>query len=309
MYKQILLLALIGLSLQVKLIRKINFKNNCQDTVWVGGFAVPLPPSTGWEMKTGREFSMPVSGSSVAARFWARTDCKWVGDKFQCSTGDCGTPMNNFGIECKGITGQAPATLVEFTLSTSGAPDFYDMSNVDGYNIPVYFGPTPGSFSYVDNPDLGKFNCGSPSCNLDTSRCPRELQFKGASGRTYCYSICAAIYNNEQVQNNKDILGPIASDPMKRDLVCCACGEGTGGCTDPSSHFCCSPLDPRSGIGGRCYVQNWPKPSSNFDRYDKVFKDQCGDAYSWQFDDMQSTYQCMDADYDVVFCPKKASEW
>jgi hypothetical protein len=242
MYKQILLLALIGLSLQVKLIRKINFKNNCQDTVWVGGFAVPLPPSTGWEMKPGSEFSMPVSGSSVAARFWARTDCKWVGDKFQCSTGDCGTPMNNFGIECKGITGQAPATLVEFTLSTSGAPDFYDMSNVDGYNIPVYFGPTPGSFRYVDNPDLGKFNCGSPSCNLDTSRCPRELQFKGASGRTYCYSICAAIYNNEQVQNNKDILGPIASDPMKRDLVCCACGEGTGGCTDPSSHFCCHHL-------------------------------------------------------------------
>lgn len=98
MLKYLLLAAVVSLSLQVKLIRKLNFKNLCQDTVWVGGFAVPLPPSTGWEMKPGEEFTMPVTGSSVAARFWARTDCKWVNDKFQCSTGDCGTPMNNFGI-------------------------------------------------------------------------------------------------------------------------------------------------------------------------------------------------------------------
>lgn len=58
-----------------------------------------------------------------------------------------------------------------------------------------------------------------------------------------------------------DILGPIAADPMKKDLVCCACGEGTGGCIDPKSHYCCSPLDPRQGIGGRCFVETWPKPS------------------------------------------------
>ncbi len=90
---------------------------------------------------------------------------------------------------------------------------------------------------------------------------------------------------------------------MKRDLVCCACGPGTGGCEDPRSHYCCSPIDPRQGIGGRCHVQDWPKPSQYFDRYDKVFKNQCGDAYSWQFDDISSTYQCVDADYSIKFCP------
>lgn len=95
---------------------------------------------------------------------------------------------------------------------------------------------------------------------------------------------------------------------MKKDLVCCACGPNNGGCTDSRSHYCCSPIDPRQNLGGKCYVEQWPKPSSNFDRYDLVFKSQCPDAYSWQFDDMQSTYQCKDADYDVVWCPD-GSEW
>jgi hypothetical protein len=143
---------------------------------------------------------------------------------------------------------------VEFTLSTSGGPDFYDLSNVDGFNIPVSFGPTPGSFLYVENAGLGKYNCGSPSCKLNTNECPRELQFKGGDGHIYCYSICAAVNNHQQIQRNYDILGPIANDRMKRDLVCCACGEGNGGCQDPRSHFCCSPHDKRAGIGGRCYV-------------------------------------------------------
>lgn len=192
----LLLLLILHAAVAMKAVRKFHFKNQCPDTVWVGGFAVPLPTSTGWEMKPGADVTMPILGNSVAGRFWARTDCKWNGDKFQCSTGDCGTPLNNFGIECRGITGQAPATLVEFTLSTTGSPDFYDLSNVDGYNLPIYFGPTPGTFIKVDNPDLGKFNCGSPSCRLNTSKCPRELQTVGSTGRTSCYSICAAVYNN-----------------------------------------------------------------------------------------------------------------
>lgn len=86
-------------------------------------------------------------------------------------------------------------------------------------------------------------------------------------------------------------------------MVCCACGDGNNGCPDPRSHFCCSPLDKRPNIGGKCYVEQWPKPSENFDRYDHVFKNQCHEAYSWQFDDISSTYQCIDGDYLIEFCP------
>lgn len=235
-------------------------------------------------------------------RFWARTGCRWVNGQFKCDTGDCGAQPNNFGVECKGISGQSPATLVELTLSSSGGSDFYDLSNVDGNNLNIEFGPIPGTYQKVNNPDLGKFNCGTPGCRFNQQLCPPEIQLETSSGK-YCMSICAAVYNGQQVQKHQDILGPIARDEMKRDLVCCACGAGNGGCQDPRSHYCCSPLDPRSNIGGRCYVQNWPKPSQFFDRYDRVFKNQCPDAYSWQFDDVSSTYQCVDADYSIKFCP------
>ncbi len=277
--KSLFLLALVMMLTLVpanawKQVRTFKFKNSAGKTIWIGGFGVPLMAQTGWEMPPNSENTVQVSANTVAIRYWARTGCSWKDGKFVCTTGDCGAPLNNFGIECRGITGQSPATLIELTLSNSGSPDFYDLSNVDGNNLNVRFGPIPGTFIKVNNPDLGKFNCGSPSCTFNQGICPRELKLQKADG-TYCMSICAAVYNGEQVNKYPNILGPIANDPMKRDLVCCACGAGTGGCTDPNSHFCCSPLDPRPNIGGKCYVQNWPKPSEFFDRYDHVFKNQC----------------------------------
>ena len=108
-------------------------------------------------------------------------------------------------------------------MNNNGGSDFYDISNVDGYNVPIYFGLVPGTFQYVNNPDLGKFNCGNPGCTLNTNSCPQELRISGGDG-TYCYSICAAVYDQNQVNNHWNILNPIASDQMKKDLVCCACG-------------------------------------------------------------------------------------
>jgi hypothetical protein len=96
-------------------------------------------------------------------------------------------------------------------LSATGGSDFYDLSNVDGNNINIAFGPIPGTYQKVDNPDLGKFNCGSPSCTFNQDLCPREIKYQTKSG-SYCMSICAAVYNAQQVQANKDILGPIAAD-------------------------------------------------------------------------------------------------
>lgn len=117
-------------------------------------------------------------------------------------------------------------------------------------------------------------------------------------------SICAAVNDAEQVKKYPNILGPIAKDSWKNDLVCCACGPNApGGCYNKNSRYCCSPFDQTAVKGGVCHVENWPKPSSLSDRYDKVFKDQCPDAYSWQFDDHSSTYQCVDADYYIDFCP------
>lgn len=63
--------------------------------------------------------------------------------RFVCDTGDCGSEANGFGVECRGVGGQPPATLAELTLrpagntADDGNTDFYDISNVDGHSVEV----------------------------------------------------------------------------------------------------------------------------------------------------------------------------
>lgn len=49
-----------------------------------------------------------------------------------CATGDCGGR-----IECNGAGGVPPATLAEFQFDGHGGLDYYDVSLVDGYNLPM----------------------------------------------------------------------------------------------------------------------------------------------------------------------------
>lgn len=191
--------------------RRFQFINNCPQTIWIGGMGQPQVSNTGWEMPAKTEYNLNVAANTVAMRFWARTGCRWVSGQFKCDTGDCGAGPNNFGVQCKGISGQSPATLVELTLSPSGGSDYYDLSNVDGNNLNIEFGPIPGTYQKVNNPDLGKFNCGTPSCRFNQNVCPPEISLETGSGK-YCMSICAAVYNNQQVEKHRDILGPIAGD-------------------------------------------------------------------------------------------------
>jgi len=89
---------LISLSESFKAVRTFRFRNNCNQTIWVGGFGVPLMGKTGWEMPPKSEETQSVLANTVAIRYWARTGCNFKEGKFVCSTGDCGAPLNNFGV-------------------------------------------------------------------------------------------------------------------------------------------------------------------------------------------------------------------
>ena len=89
--------------------------------------------------------------------------------------GDCGAPTNGFGIGCKGIGGQPPATLAEFTLNGYGGSDYYDLSNVDGFSLGMAIKPIPSQFTMVNNPSLGKYNCGTVSLLLLTIDCLKNI--------------------------------------------------------------------------------------------------------------------------------------
>ena len=81
---------------------------------------------------------------------------------------------------CNGAGGVPPATLAEFTLGTQ---DFYDVSLVDGYNIPIAIAPRKGS---------GK--CTYAGCISDLNlNCPPSLQVKNEQGCVMaCKSSCFA---------------------------------------------------------------------------------------------------------------------
>ena len=243
------------------------------------------------DSNTSTNLTVPSNWSS--GRIWARTGCNpGPNGTLVCETGDC-----NGQLQCT-VTGKPPASLAEFTLSEDPTiPDYYDLSLVDGYNLPVSITPTPGSYQNVNNPGLGRFNCGAPKCKtFNMAKCPPELLINGTAG-TYCASICTAVNSPSSVQDPSYLVG------MNNDLVCCSCACGPNcGCSDPNCKYGCSPYstDP-SDLGGKCYVQDWPL-SSTGKQYNQIFKEQCPDAYSWQFDDINSTYQCSNADYEVTFC-------
>lgn len=274
--------------------RNITVKNNCPKTVWVGTYGNSyIPAAGGFELGSNSTKTIQVPSNWNSGRIWGRTGCvPGSNGMLTCETGDCN---GQFG--CL-VTGQPPASLAEFNLSNDPTiPDYYDISLVDGFNLPISVAPVAGSYQYVNNPSLGKFNCGSPSCStFDVTKCPPELTMKGQAG-TYCASACTAVNNINRVAN------PAYLKNFNKALVCCSCDCGANcGCSNANCKYGCSPLDTDANhLGGRCYISQWPIASTG-QTYNQVFKDQCPDAYSWQFDDESSTYQCANADYQVSFC-------
>jgi len=164
------------------------FKNQCTQTVWVGALNNPgkvLPGNGGWRQPPGSEayLYLPVGW---AGRFWGRTGCDASG---HCQTGDCGNR-----IQCNGAGGVPPVTLAEFTLDSNA--DWYDVSLVDGYNLPMRIQPLPNSYRKVSN---NMYDCGIAGCNSDLNViCPAELQQKNSAGKVVaCLSACEK-YNTDQ---------------------------------------------------------------------------------------------------------------
>ncbi|PRP83071.1 pathogenesis-related thaumatin-like protein [Planoprotostelium fungivorum] len=73
-------------------------------------------------------------------------------------------------------------TLAEWTLDAYMGMDFYDVSLVDGFNVPMSIIPTKG-----------KGACLSPSCSEDvTEDCPSDLAYHDDHGRVIaCQSACS----------------------------------------------------------------------------------------------------------------------
>jgi Thaumatin family len=133
--------------------------------------------ANGWRMDSQATTNISVP-ASWSGRFFPRIGCAEDDKEFYCSTGECLGDKNTFSQYCA-VSGNPPATLAEMTL-VADSYDTYDVSQVDGFNVPVQMAPNPGTYS--GSPD-GKYTCGTAGCTATT--CPSGSQLTACPWKLY----------------------------------------------------------------------------------------------------------------------------
>lgn len=158
----------------------MTFSNKCSYPVWPGiqpSAGKPILARGGFHLASNQAHTLQLP-ALWSGRVWARHGCAFnSAGRGRCATGDCGGALF-----CEGVGGVPPTTLAEITLGAE--QDFYDVSLVDGYNIPIAITPI-----------AGRRKCGYAGCVRDlNAMCPVGLQVRSRdNGRVVaCKSACAA---------------------------------------------------------------------------------------------------------------------
>jgi Thaumatin family len=163
--------------------RRVTFVNKVQQTIWVAAAPDPNHPlaRTGWVLLPGHHVTITVP-DHWNGRFWGRTGCVFRNGHGHCQTGDCGGEF-----QCTGY-GSIPATLAEYNLDAWDNLDFYDVSMVDGSNLPMYIYPTSGKAPHRVGPE----GCVKAGCTHLVS-CPAALKIFAGKKYVACESPCAKL--------------------------------------------------------------------------------------------------------------------
>ncbi|WOK99547.1 thaumatin-like protein [Canna indica] len=147
-------LSLLLMPLLFSLSRAATFDivNQCTIPIWPAAL-----PGGGRRLDRGQTWSLNVNPGTAGGRIWARTGCNFDGSGGgSCQTGDCGGRL-----ECQ-LSGAPPTTLAEYSLNQPNNLDYYDISVIDGFNVPMSFSPTKGG-------------CANLRCSADVNgQCPSQ---------------------------------------------------------------------------------------------------------------------------------------
>jgi hypothetical protein len=137
--------------------RTITITNTCTFTLWADALPTTTLPDGGpVELEPGQSFVAGVD-NGWSGRVWGR---------FGCTTGGNGM------LTC--VDDPFPSTLAEATLTNMPGTglDFYDISLVDGFDLPMAFYPV----GFKPDP-MHPYSCGAPTCAKDLRpTCPQPLQ-------------------------------------------------------------------------------------------------------------------------------------
>ncbi|GLJ41559.1 hypothetical protein SUGI_1284010 [Cryptomeria japonica] len=149
---------------------KFNIRNQCGYTVWAAGL-----PGGGQQLNQGQTWTVNLPAGTQSGKFWGRTGCSFdARGRGSCKTGDCGGQLS-----CQ-ATGAVPTTLAEYTLNGTSNQYFYDISLVNGFNVPLFITPT-------------NTQCTAPACKADVNAvCPTELKVDGG-----CQSACTVFQTDQ----------------------------------------------------------------------------------------------------------------
>ena len=166
--------------------RLVTFVNAMSQTIWVAAAPSATSPlsATGWVLPAGQSVTI-TTPNNLNTRFWGRTGCVFnsagVG---HCQTGDCGGLF-----QCKGW-GTIPATLAEVNFDAWEHLDFYDVSMVDGANLPMWINITKSSGGTADK--ISPNGCVPAGCTKPVN-CPSALDVKAGAAVVGCISACARL--------------------------------------------------------------------------------------------------------------------
>ena len=161
----------------------ITIVNADNETIWAAtnpNAQHPIPV-TGWKLAPGQSVTFKVP-NGWGGRVWGRTGCSFDASGVgHCQTGDCGGLF-----QCQGSEGGA-TTLAELTLDSFDGMDFYDVSMVDGANLPMYINTT----HRVDADPISSNGCYQGACTKAVV-CPSAMQVKADGQAVACETACAA---------------------------------------------------------------------------------------------------------------------
>ncbi|MFJ8495308.1 thaumatin family protein [Streptomyces sp. NPDC094038] len=156
--------------------RLITVVNKTPKTVWAVVTNTSVYPA-GRRLAPGQSLSVTVA-NNWGGRIWGRTGCTDGTAAGPCSSGDCTSVCNG---------GNPPTTLGEFTFDAYAGMDFYDVSMVDGANLPMYI-----NVSHTTTADpVSAAGCYRGTCTTEID-CPKAMQALAGGQEIGCKPPCAA---------------------------------------------------------------------------------------------------------------------
>ncbi len=218
--------------------------------------------------------------------FWGRTGCTGTDGDLTCDWGTCRSNFDGKGkLQCGGVGVSPPSTKGEINFDQGGY-DTYDVSIVDGFNVPMAIEIAPGTGKTGSLPaNKAKYDCTLAGTTTDL----------------------LPLINSTNLNFTK--LANIVNKKTVGMWSACSYASPPNPANPRMNEYCCnlpygSKQDYSKNGNKMCNISTWPEELQTA----QFFKKYLPGSYSYAYDDDASTFQCKNIDSDswtsyvVTFC-------